>query len=52
MNNKNQLYKSIALLFLIVIGCAIIIRYISKGENLYDYANNNNIPIHTESVDK
>lgn len=48
MKNQNDLYKSIAILFIIVIGSVIVIRGCTKGETLYDYANKQNIPIHVE----
>lgn len=51
INNK-QFSKLILLLILIVFLSALLIRGISKGENLYDYAEKNSIPVHAIEEDK
>lgn len=52
MNNKEQLIKNLVILTIAIILCAILIRYVSKGENLYDYANKNGIPVHSETTEE
>lgn len=46
--NKKELIKGIVILFIVIIGFTIAIRNFSGGENLYDYAEQNNIPVHGE----
>ena len=50
-NKQNELIKGIILLFIIITGFTFAIRSFSKGENLYDYAEKNNIPIHSEIIE-
>lgn len=52
MNNQKELIKGIILLFIIITGFTFAIRGFTKGENLYDYAEKNNIPVHAESVEE
>lgn len=47
--NKEQLTKSIIILLIIIFGSAILVRGISSGQTVADYANENNIPIHTDN---
>lgn len=49
-NNKKELLKGIIFLLIIVIGFTIAIKNFSHGENLYDYADKNNIPVHGEQI--
>lgn len=46
--DKNKLIQSIVILLIVIIGSAFLIRSFTSGETLLDYANENNIPIHSE----
>lgn len=50
--NNNQFGKLIMLLIIIVLFSAILIRGLTSGENLYEFAENNNIPIHAVDESK
>lgn len=49
MQNKNELIKGLIYLAIIIIGSTLIIRYMSGGETLDEFANKNEIPIHSVS---
>lgn len=46
--DKSKLLRSIMILFIVIAGSAFLIRSFTSGETLLDYADNNNIPIHSE----
>lgn len=49
--NKERLTKSIIILLIIIFGTSILVRSLTSGQTVADYANENNIPTHTENVD-
>lgn len=50
--NKEEVIKQIVILIIVIIGSIMLVRYFTGGETLLDYANNNNIPIHSEETDQ
>lgn len=45
--NKEQLVRQILILLAVIIASVVLIRSLSGGETLLEYAENNNIPIHS-----
>lgn len=45
--NKQQLIKPILLLLIVIIGSVILVRTFTGGETLLEYADKNDIPIHS-----
>lgn len=52
MIDKKELIKQIIILFLVIVGSAVLVRVMLGGETLLDYASENNIPIHAEKTDE
>lgn len=52
--NTDELKKNIAILVLVIIASIMLVRYLSGGETLKEYADKNNIPVHevTEEENK
>lgn len=46
--NKENLIKSLIILFMIIIGSAILVRSFTSGQTISEYAIENNIPTHSE----
>lgn len=40
--------RQLIILLIVIIGSVILVRSLTKGETLLDYADKNNIPIHSE----
>lgn len=50
MINRDLIVKSITILLVIIIGSVILVRGATRGQTLSDYAEKNNIPIHSENM--
>jgi len=50
MINKETIIKSLIILFFIIIGSTILVRSLTSGQTLSEYAIENNIPEHAEDV--
>ena len=46
--NREELIKQVIILILVIAGSVILVRHFTGGETLLEYANDNNIPIHSE----
>jgi len=49
--DKEKLIKPLILLIIVIAGSIILIKTFTGGETLLDYANENNIPVHSEEID-
>lgn len=50
--NKEMLLKSLMLLLMVIVASVILIRSLSGGQTLNEYAEENNIPHHIEKMVK
>lgn len=50
MINKELIVKTLLILFIVIIGSVILVRSVNNGQTLSDYAEKNNIPIHSETT--
>ena len=50
--NKEQLLRQILILFAVIIASVVLIRSLTSGETLLEYAEKNNIPVHSEETVK
>lgn len=48
--NKEQLLRQILILFAVIIASVVLIRSLTSGETLLEYAEKNNIPVHSEET--
>ena len=44
--------QSLLILLIVIIGSIIMVRHFSGGQTLSEYANENNIPVHTEQSEE
>lgn len=50
---KNKiLIKNLIILLAVIIGSAILVRFVIGGESLSEYAEKNGVPVHTEEQQK
>ena len=45
--DKDKLLKSLTILIIVIAGSVILTRYFTGGETLLEYAEENNIPVHS-----
>lgn len=45
--DKSKIIKPLLILLIVIAGSAFLIRSFTSSETLLDYANENNIPVHT-----
>jgi len=45
--DKSKIIKPLLILIIVIAGSAFLIRSFTSGETLIDYANENNIPVHS-----
>lgn len=50
MIDKEALMKPLIILLIVIFGSAILVRAVTGGQTLSDYADKNNIPIHSETT--
>ena len=49
--NKEQLLKPLLIIIMVIIASVILIRSFTSGQTLSEYAIENNIPVHSETID-
>lgn len=50
--NKEQLIKGLVIIIIVIFGSSILIRTLTSGQTLADYAVENKIPIHSEATEE
>lgn len=50
--NKELLLKPLLLILMVIIASVILVRSFTSGQTLAEYAEDNNIPHHVETVEK
>ena len=50
--NKEQLIKGLVIIIIVIFGSSILIRTLTSGQTLADYAVENKIPIHSEVTEE
>jgi len=49
--DKEKLIKPLLIILIVIIGSVILIRHFTGGQTLSEYAESNNIPVHSEQME-